>query len=163
MMAALGVDAGEFLDAAGSALSDAGVALQDASERSDGSAMAQEENDTVETHQLRCDQVYTQDYGDRGSRQWFALVETSTVGISGVDVVLCGRIAQGVGTASCDAPNCTGTAQPAPENCQAGATAGVVIGDDFVRISCGEMERKVPDAPDIGVRFENAKVTIRRD
>jgi hypothetical protein len=39
----------------------------------------------------------------------------------------------------------------------------VDIGDGFVRVSCGEMDQEFPEAPEIGVRFENAKVTIRRD
>jgi hypothetical protein len=160
---------GEFMADAGETLLDAGAELADAGADT-GRAQAQED-DSVEVHQLRCDESYSQEYeGDSGAgverhSQWFARVETSTVGISGVDVILCGRIAQGGAgnRRSCNAPDCTGTALPPAENCRVGATADVDIGDGFVRVSCGEMDQEFPEAPEIGVRFENAKVTIRRD
>jgi hypothetical protein len=161
----LGVDAGEFMMEAGRALSDAGASVADGSSHADGAASAQES----ETFSVRCDESYEQRVKNDGVvttiyRQWFASVEVSTVGITGVDVIACGRRDEGFVPNVCEEPFCTGKSPPVPEQCTAGLVAQ--IGNDTIRVDCGATISNVDPAGSggvSGIHYADVTITVRRD
>ncbi len=151
----------QMLEDAGEALVDAGRMLVDAGGGAGGGAQAQGGG---ETHEVQCTDalVRTVVQGGVTTRSITRVAElaVSTTGVTGVDVVICGKEGSAPAETYCPTgATCSGTSNMTSGDC---ATVAANIDPNKIRAWCGRYDTVNGVAQSTGERWKTARITVRR-
>ncbi len=151
----------EMLEDAGRMLVDAGRAIGDAGRAVDGGASAQAGG---ETHEVQCTDalVRTVVQGGVTTRNITRIAELAigTAGVTGVDVVICGKEGSGPVETYCPTgATCSGTSNMLNGDC---ITTTASIDSNRIRAWCGRYDTVNGAAQATGERWKTARITIRK-
>ena len=155
--------AGELLEDAGQILVDAGQAMADAGSRGGGDASAQVQQPKSETKDVACTDALVRTVTVAGTVTRtitrLAEVTTSPDGITGIDVIVCGREGEYAAETCGPDDTCEGSSVIPAGDCRVVAP---IIEGGKVRAWCGTFTETGGVAEPTMPRWRTARITIRR-